>query len=102
MQEDQTNDRPLREKLQNKDKQHTAFLKNVGYKTRESDLIEFFSQENVEQIMIAKDERGQPKGFGFVTFKNKMALNTYLKIGKGSIKGKEFEILKYDKPIMQM
>ena len=49
----------------------TVFLKNLGYKSRESDLKEFFSDCQIESITIAKDDIGQPKGFGFIVFNDK-------------------------------
>lgn len=79
----------------------TVFLKNLGYKVRESELMDFFADTLIESIVIAKDEKGMPKGFGFVSFRDHESLKTALAKGKGTIRGKEFEVLKYDKPVPQ-
>ncbi|EGR28246.1 hypothetical protein IMG5_180460, partial [Ichthyophthirius multifiliis] len=85
--------------LQNKESHYTVFLKNISFKTRESDIREFFTNYIIDQILIAKDLDGKPKGYAYVSFKDQNTLYKVLQIKKGIIKNREFEILKSDRQI---
>ncbi|EWS74384.1 RNA recognition motif protein (macronuclear) [Tetrahymena thermophila SB210] len=78
----------------------TVFLKNISFKALESDIQEYFKDLQIEGIVIARDiETNQPKGFAFVTFKDRSSYQQALNMKKGSIRKREFEIQKYDKPV---
>lgn len=44
-------------------------LKQLAYKAKEKDIVEFFKDFNIEDVFIPEGENGKSKGFAFVKFK---------------------------------
>ncbi len=54
--------------MRNKKFIKVIFLKNLAFKAKESDIVNFFKDMNIAQIMIVKDNNGKSKGLAYVEF----------------------------------
>jgi RNA recognition motif-containing protein len=43
-----------------------VFLKNIDFKVTEDDIRKFFEGKTISKISLPKNDKGKPKGFGYV------------------------------------
>jgi RNA recognition motif-containing protein len=81
---------------------HVIFISNLPFKVQEKDIKTFFEKEdirNIIDILIVKDDKDCPKGFGFVEFEDEENMNKALKVKNGIIKGRAILIKKSNRNI---
>ncbi len=74
----------------------------MPFKVQEKDIKGFFEKEdirNIIDVLIVKDEKDCPKGFGFVEFEDEENMNKALKVKNGIIKGRAILIKKSNRNI---
>ncbi len=76
-------------------------MKQLAFKAKEKDIIEFFKDFSLEDVCIPENDQGKSKGFAFVKFKNENEFYEALSMKKGTIKSKTFEIHRSDRDIQR-
>jgi len=72
----------------------TAFVGNLGFRTSESQIKDFFRDcGNVLEVRVGKNEEGKSKGFAHVDFETKDALNEAIRTLNGKdLDGREVKL----------
>lgn len=76
------------------------FIKKLPKEATEEDIQDYFKDYNIKQLHLVKDKfTGKSKCFGYIEFNDLFNFKKALALEKGILHGKEFEILKSERPI---
>merc|ERR1719199_1385225 len=78
----------------------TIYVKNLAFKVNEEKLKAHFSEcGEVTNIMLVKNAKGQPRGFGFVEFANADQVQAALAYNDSVLCGREIWVSKSQRAI---
>jgi len=74
-----------------------VFVGNLPFNATEGDILDLIKKQNIDtsdvQVRLVTDERGEIKGFGFISFYNEELQKKFLKLqGRLSFKGRSLRI----------
>jgi len=81
-----------------------VFLDGLSYKATPEDIKDFFGFHNIkgiETIEIPRGDNGKSKGIAYLEFEKFVDFQRALDLKTGKIRGRDFKILRSDRPITQ-
>lgn len=74
----------------------TVFVNNLSFQTTDAELETLFAEYGeITEVRLIKDERGKPKGYGYVEFSSEEEAETAIsKMDKQRISGRVLSVMK--------